>query len=348
MNIIVHGIKYSENEFKDESELESVVVKEAKNIFGDNTIYIDAKRKIGTQALGGSIPDGFLFDFSDNNNCNFYLVEVELKSHSYIYHIHPQLTKFSAFYNQSLRRTELINKIYQIIEDNAGIKNEFKQYLGDLEIYKFILDLLNRSKHIMVIIDGINQENDEAISSDRDAVVGITKYLVLKRFVSGVDIIYMLYSQTDDFIREGNKSRLHYSESEYKSNIKPLISPTGSTKDTTKYLFIGITYAKNRLVLAVISDYLKAHPEATFDDLKRAFPDSLQGSPNGVFIRAEQAIDIRNRTGHSRHFLHENEILKTADNIRVAVCTQWGANLNIEKFLERARSLGYDIKELRK
>jgi len=43
-------------------------------------VYIDVKKKIGTQALGNTMPDGFLFDFSDGDNPEFYIVEAELKN----------------------------------------------------------------------------------------------------------------------------------------------------------------------------------------------------------------------------------------------------------------------------
>lgn len=45
MALIINGKKYNECEFQDENELELAIVKEAKNIFGDRAIYINAKKK---------------------------------------------------------------------------------------------------------------------------------------------------------------------------------------------------------------------------------------------------------------------------------------------------------------
>jgi hypothetical protein len=68
---------YNEFQFDKEADFEKEVVMNSKLFFGTNSIYIDAKRKIEAKNLGNSIPDGFLFDLSDKENPEFYLVEVE-------------------------------------------------------------------------------------------------------------------------------------------------------------------------------------------------------------------------------------------------------------------------------
>jgi hypothetical protein len=47
------------------------------------------KKKIDNNSFGGVIPDGFLFDFLDKKNPEFYHVEVELAKHSFFGHIFP-------------------------------------------------------------------------------------------------------------------------------------------------------------------------------------------------------------------------------------------------------------------
>jgi len=42
-----------------------------KTIFGENTIFVDAKRKIDNDYFGGVIPDGFLFYFLTKIFLNF-------------------------------------------------------------------------------------------------------------------------------------------------------------------------------------------------------------------------------------------------------------------------------------
>ena len=67
MNTVLYkqGIRYSETEYKKESDIEDLVVKNSKILFGNKSVYIDAKKKIDNKAFGGVIPDGFLFDLTD-------------------------------------------------------------------------------------------------------------------------------------------------------------------------------------------------------------------------------------------------------------------------------------------
>jgi hypothetical protein len=345
MALIINGKRYNECEFNDEDELESIVVQESKNIFGHKSIYINAKRKIGTQFLGGGVPDGFLFDFSDIDNPKFCLVEIELKSHDYNKHIHDQILKFISFYESRYHRGEFVNKLYDIIKNDSSLRNDFIQYSAAPEIYKSIVELIDNCRNIIIIIDGLTNIIRASIYSEWDKRADIVKCLVFKRFVLDSNIIYATFTPDNDIepIHFANTSNPR--SDKRVSRINNIKSESIGSKDTTKYLFKGQTYGKSRLVLAVVSDYVNTHRETTFDSLKKIFPDSLQGSPNGVFIHREQAMDIMKRTGHRRHFVDEDEILALSDNILIAVCTQWGAKHNIERFIEAARALGYDITE---
>jgi len=82
-----------------------------------------------------------------------------------------------------------------------------------------------------------------------------------------------------------------------------------ASRDMTKYLFMDKTYRKNKLVLAVISQYLSENQDTTAQQLKEKFPDYLQGGL-GVTSSLEKAKEIFERTNHKRHFLADDEILK--------------------------------------
>ena len=71
--------RFSEKEFSKEKDLEDLMFKNAKSLFGQACILIEAKKKIDNKALGGTIPDAFLFDLKDPENPEFYLVEVEVE-----------------------------------------------------------------------------------------------------------------------------------------------------------------------------------------------------------------------------------------------------------------------------
>ena len=125
-------------------------------------------------------------------------------------------------------------------------------------------------------------------------------------------------------------------------DIMSMASPVTGKRDTTKYMWEGNVYLKNRLVLAIVRDYAKRHPGITRRQLKTIFDKTLQGSI-GV-VEDEDTAKLRNDCD-KRFFAKPDEALTLADG-NMYVCTQWGI-LNIPRFLARARELGYDIKEIR-
>ncbi len=139
----------------------------------------------------------------------------------------------------------------------------------------------------------------------------------------------------------------HNAPNEVKENasamsIKAGVCVEGEIKrrDTTKYLYNGVVYSKNRLVLAIVKDYAEKN-QVSFKELSEVFHSSLQGSI-GVFERVEIA---QNRQDYQiRFFTDENEIITLTDG-QAYVCNQWDIN-KIARFLTQARKLGYFIQEL--
>ena len=121
-------------------------------------------------------------------------------------------------------------------------------------------------------------------------------------------------------------------------NLPPI---SKSQRDKTKYLYNGNIYLKNRLVLAVVTDYLKSHPSITREELKVTFNKSLQGTL-GVVEFAEIA-ELKNDY-NVRFFCKPNETLNFDDG-KMYVCSQWGI-INIPRFLHYAKNLGFEIQEI--
>ena len=113
-------------------------------------------------------------------------------------------------------------------------------------------------------------------------------------------------------------------------------------KDFSKYMFGGETYGKSRLVLAVVKQFVEDHNPETFKELEAAFPSQLQGSL-GVVKRMNSVSDKYKGAegGVKRYFIKQDEIIYLPSGEQVIICTQWGAN--IERFIESAKKLGYEI-----
>lgn len=127
-----------------------------------------------------------------------------------------------------------------------------------------------------------------------------------------------------------------------RDNMQKMISTMSnqSNKDYTQYEFAGKKFRKNRLVYAVVSEYLKMRKNCTYEELKKVFSDDIQGSLGVV-----QKIDVVNSKDPKRYFSKPGETLRTIDGVEFAVCNQW-AIANIKKLLSIAREEGFVITEV--
>ena len=192
MIIFKENKKYYEAEISLEKDLENDVVKNSKLFFGKDSIYIDAKKKLYSKNLGGVIPDGFLFNFADKENPEFYIVEVELSKHDFYGHIFPQFTKFFGFFKVSKTKEDLADKLYNIIANDSILKKEFKKFLGENEIYKFIKDLLDESQNILLVIDGEKNELPDVMETYTDTWGQFVKIIILQKFINDNEVIYSM------------------------------------------------------------------------------------------------------------------------------------------------------------
>lgn len=128
--------------------------------------------------------------------------------------------------------------------------------------------------------------------------------------------------------------------------VKQARSKKGSNgRDNTKYSIDGGAnyFGKNRIVREIIIRYLEQHPKMTYRQLEQIFPDEMQGSYGVV-----RSLDELNGMEHdskdlaTRYLMKEDELLKTIDGVRFAVCNQWGA-YNIPNIFRLMEKWGWNI-----
>ena len=124
-------------------------------------------------------------------------------------------------------------------------------------------------------------------------------------------------------------------------NQTPISTPQTSKRDTTRYMFEGNVFLKNRLVLAVVQSFVKKNPNVSRQELKKIFDKSLQGS---IGVIENKEIAEQRKDYSVRFFTKKDEVIVLNDGI-MYVCTQWGI-LNIPHFIRRAEQLGFIIEPI--
>ena len=106
------------------------------------------------------------------------------------------------------------------------------------------------------------------------------------------------------------------------------------SKDYTKYTVKGIGENLNKrlLVFSIVKDWSSKN-NPSFDELKKAFPDEVQGSKSGLIVKENEVKSQKN--------FNMKEPLTIKGKVSVVVSNQWGNNL--PNFIKRAEELGYSI-----
>jgi len=256
--IYMDGNRFIENEFKTEEEFERIVRDNSKTLFGSKTIYFDLKKKIDSKSLGSTIPDGFLFDFHDKANPEFYIVEVELSKHDFYKHIFPQITKFFAFFKNSASRNNLIEALFHFIESNEKLKNEFKEYLSKKEIYKAMKDIIENSQNILLIIDEDKPEIKEVSDTYTDTWDKLVKVEILKQYTANNKSIYTLDPNFED---------IRFAEPIINEQVVDKYSENYHTEDVEKY--IESIYNNIKYYITKIDPNINVNPQKYYISLRK-------------------------------------------------------------------------------
>ena len=99
--------------------------------------------------------------------------------------------------------------------------------------------------------------------------------------------------------------------------------------------------AQNRTALGIIHAYMVLNPKATIEDLRNAFPNSLnpeKGVPEN-FVYVEEKGTTANFEGY---FRAEEEIIKTGDGHKVSFVTMW-TKAGFDRIVEKAKAYGIEI-----
>lgn len=257
--IYMDGKRFIETEFASEEAFERAIKDNSKTLFGAKAIYSDLKNRIESMTLGYAVPDGFLFDFKDEENPEFYLVEVELAKHDFFKHIFPQITKFFAFFKNPTSRNNLIDKLFQLIKSNPELEEEFKKYLGKKEIYKALKDTIENSQNILLVLDDDKRELQEVFETYTDTWDKIVQLEILKEYTTEGKTIFTMNPDFEDIgfteppEEEGTEER--YTENFHLEDVERNISAV---------------YEKIKTYITGLDSSIKINPQKYYISLRKS------------------------------------------------------------------------------
>ncbi|MFP4040816.1 MAG: hypothetical protein ACLFS7_09770 [Desulfosudaceae bacterium] len=153
--IILDDKKLIETKFKDEQEIEDLVIANSEHFFGPSSVFIP-KAKIKTTDGFGTIPDGFAVDLASRI---WYVVEAELGHHSVWTHIAPQVTKQLLAVARTETRQLLTEILVQMVTNEETVKEKFEdEGIKEIDIRKVLDDIFDQPPIIGMPIDEVSSD----------------------------------------------------------------------------------------------------------------------------------------------------------------------------------------------
>jgi uncharacterized protein YuzB (UPF0349 family) len=160
--ILIDGVRYRlwvpEKEVE---EFHPIIKEHYKDIFGDNTIFIEGS-KLKAETGIGSVPDGFVIEISKRPK--WYIIEIELSTHELYNHIVNQVGRFITGVKNTETQQKIIENIYNYLEDNKILKAKFEEITKTGEIHKYISDLIKKPPILVIVIEERTKGLDEALN----------------------------------------------------------------------------------------------------------------------------------------------------------------------------------------
>jgi hypothetical protein len=218
MNTILHNDKnYRVYAYKKEAEFEKDVVRYADRIFGSDSVYFDLKKKMKNKKIG-TIPDGYVVDFTFAEKPRLYIVENELVVHDPFRHIGEQILKFAVTYKESGRKIKSFLLDHIMADDSR--RDFFETKVKDTP-YRNVDDLLESiifEEEVMavVIIDERTDDLDNVLSQ----LTMKTDVIEFRKFMCGDDEMF-LFSPFHEEIRDIQESKSALRPSELDTIVVP-------------------------------------------------------------------------------------------------------------------------------
>lgn len=131
---------------------------------------------------------------------------------------------------------------------------------------------------------------------------------------------------------------------EEKERSTPAESFEASAQESTSAKVRVYGKAQNRTALGIVHAYMVMYPHATLEDLRKAFPGSINpdSGVKDLFIYADEDGSSPDWNGY---FKGEDELVTTGDGKKVAVAMLW-TKQSLERIIAQAKNYDIDVEQV--
>lgn len=245
--IITKDGKYHLYNYKNEDELEKMIIEHYKKIFGENTHYFNIKKRIHSKAGFGTEPDGYVIDFDKKK---LYIIEIELIKHDLKKHVMPQITNFIMALRNEKTCDELVEKFYEELSPLRKIeKKELRSIISNRGIIVLIDDVGDPMEEHNKLFEIVN-----ILSEHKEEVKAIPFKTYVKEDKFSSDHIHSFRSFTKEELEQESKKWT------FKWSTVPVEKRLEKLDDNLKEVFIEL----GRKICSIADNIKEEHPKSGY------------------------------------------------------------------------------------
>jgi len=184
--LLIDGVNYDIWTPPKEDDLETLVQEHAQDIFGEQSLYFNIKRKLKSQSGIGSIPDGYVITLGDT--AVWHIVEIELSSHDLYQHIVSQVSKFISGIQSPHAQNLIANAIYDEIGADDLLALRIRKAVSCHDVHKFLSDLVSQPPILTVIVEEETEQLKEALKALSHQQIKVVEFQTYARRDVGIDV----------------------------------------------------------------------------------------------------------------------------------------------------------------
>lgn len=158
-----------------EKEIQLSLRKQAKIVFGEETIYLHLIRRKVPRADFANIPNGYVIALNEPIWC---IVAIELAGQS-CKSTNPRLNRFCLTIKSSSAQKELVNILLNEIHGDESLRSQVQDKIASADIKGYLQKLFSKPPRIIVIVDEMSNKIREAY----EGLIIEPALLAFKKFV---------------------------------------------------------------------------------------------------------------------------------------------------------------------
>ncbi len=190
-----------ERKFKTAKELEQLVLRNGKTLFGQQTFIVLMPKKTAASFGKESVPNSFLLDVGDLARPKFYFLDIMLAKQSFFGYVFPRLTKFFSYFKSQ----ETIDKLCELISKDKEVRKELLAKMKPADIPLYLKAAVLGRPFILLVMDGDGMKELPEVMETYSSTWQLVKPVLIRKYASNGKTICIMSPSFSEIHSNGKK-----------------------------------------------------------------------------------------------------------------------------------------------